>query len=103
MFRRQGQQLQPADAAVTIVTASKLNDLFIISVSSSSSPGNTAWGSLRRMSDPDIHRRDVDFAPLTSQQANGRWPAPSFAAKSTNWLLVPGGRAVGQGTLHHPQ
>jgi hypothetical protein len=34
MLRKHGQQLQPTDVAVNIVTASKVNALFIFSVSS---------------------------------------------------------------------
>jgi hypothetical protein len=35
MLRRQGQQLHPAEVAVTIATASKVSARFIVSVSSS--------------------------------------------------------------------
>jgi len=49
--RRHGQQLQPADAAVTIATASKVSERFIFSVSSVQQRGDYCLGSFRRMSD----------------------------------------------------
>ena len=67
MFRRQGQQLQPVLAAVTIVTASKLNALFMICVSTGQQSGKYCLGSVHPTSDSDmmshryIQRRGVDF------------------------------------------
>ncbi len=74
MLRKHGQQLQPTDVAVNIVTASKVNALFMISVSSHQQSGNYCLGSLRRTSDPDmmsyryVQWRGVDSARLRSQQ-----------------------------------
>jgi len=87
MLRKHGQQLQPTDVAVIIDTASKVNALFMISVSSRQQSGNYCLGSLHRTSDSDmmsyryVQRRGVDLALLRSQQARRKVAGTVFRGR----------------------
>jgi hypothetical protein len=102
-LRRHGQQLHPADAAVITVTASKVNVRFIFSVSSREQLGKYCSGRSVGMSDPRHPEAGCRFGTLRFPQATLRQLRPVFAAKSTFLVLVPGGRAAGHETLHHPR